>query len=263
MDTQNDIHKNIETKLQSFYENKEVPHLLFHGNSGTGKKTIVHHFIQTIYGGNKSIIKENVMYVNCSQGKGIKFIREELKFFAKTNLQVGTGIQFKTIVLLNADFLTVDAQSALRRCIELFSYNTRFFIIVENKNKLLKPILSRFCEIFVPDTVNFNRLQVEEASTERKRKHEWIKTHFVYDEVPSAVVLTQWSNSFYQNGISCLDFIDFMENNENIDPIRKNKVLMFYYKIKSEFRCDPLLFFAVFDFFFHHCDSRLLQICKI
>ena len=40
----------------------------------------------------------------------------------------------------NADKLTIDAQSALRRCIELFSHNTRFFIVVEDKNKLLRPI---------------------------------------------------------------------------------------------------------------------------
>ena len=42
---------------------------------------------------------------------------------------------------MNADKLTIDAQSALRRLIELFSHTTRFFIIIEDKYKLLKPIL--------------------------------------------------------------------------------------------------------------------------
>ena len=91
------------------------------------------------------------MYVNCSHGKGIKFIRDELKFFAKTHINSNGGNTFKSIVLLNADKLTMDAQSALRRCIELFSHNTRFFIIVEDKYKMLKPILSRFCEIYIPE----------------------------------------------------------------------------------------------------------------
>ena len=67
------------------------------------------------------------MYVNCAHGKGIKFIREELKFFAKTNINLKEGEIFKSIVLLNADKLTIDAQSALRRCIELFNHTTRFF----------------------------------------------------------------------------------------------------------------------------------------
>ena len=90
------------------------------------------------------------MTVNCAYGRGIRFIREDLKYFAKTNLDTVHGEMFKSIVLLNADKLTIDAQSALRRCIELFCHSTRFFIVVEDKNKLLKPILSRFCEIYVP-----------------------------------------------------------------------------------------------------------------
>ena len=68
------------------------------------------------------------MDVNCAHGKGIKFVREELKFFAKTNMK--NKCNFKTVILSNADKLTVDAQSALRRCIELFSHTTRFFIII-------------------------------------------------------------------------------------------------------------------------------------
>lgn len=89
------------------------------------------------------------MFADCAHGKGIKFIREELKFFAKTNINIQGSGHFKTIVLTNADKLTTDAQSALRRCIELFSHNTRFFIIVENKYNLLKPILSRLCHLFI------------------------------------------------------------------------------------------------------------------
>ena len=65
---------------------------------------------------------------------------------------MGSYNNFKSIILENADSLTNDAfQSALRRCIELFSHSTRFFIIVEDKYKLLKPILSRFCEIFIQE----------------------------------------------------------------------------------------------------------------
>ena len=71
------------------------------------------------------------MYVNCAHSKGIRFIRDDLKFFAKTNIQKD-GSLFKSIILFNADNLTTDAQSALRRCIEKFSHTTRFFILVEN-----------------------------------------------------------------------------------------------------------------------------------
>ena len=147
------IHESIMEKLNYFYKIHKIPNIIFHGQSGSGKRSIVHKFINIIYNGDKERIKTFVMHVNCAHGKGIKFIRDELKFFAKTHINSNGGDVFKSIVLSNADKLTIDAQSALRRCIELFSHTTRFFIIVEDKYKLLKPILSRFCEIYVPEPV--------------------------------------------------------------------------------------------------------------
>ena len=143
--------ENVLKQLNYFISIRKIPNLIFHGSSGTGKRTIVGNFINQIYEGDRNRVKSNVMFVNCAHGKGIKFIRDELKYFAKANMQCNDNNMFKSIVLMNADELTIDAQSALRRCIELFSHNTRFFIIVENKYKLLNPILSRFCEIYIPD----------------------------------------------------------------------------------------------------------------
>jgi DNA polymerase III delta prime subunit len=144
------IHQEVVTKLSHFIANKKIPNIIFHGPNGCGKNTILSNFIRDVYNDLKPIIKTHVMTVNCAYGRGIRFIREDLKYFAKTNLDTVHGEMFKSIVLLNADKLTIDAQSALRRCIELFCHSTRFFIVVEDKNKLLKPILSRFCEIYVP-----------------------------------------------------------------------------------------------------------------
>ena len=144
------IHENIKTKLKSFIDNKRVPHIIFHGPHGSGKRRVLDFFINSIYSNNKQTIKRYVMHVDCAHGKGIRFIRDELKFFAKTNIQNRKGQIFKSIILFNADQLTTDAQSALRRCIELFSHTTRFFIVITNKNGLLIPILSRFCSIYIP-----------------------------------------------------------------------------------------------------------------
>ena len=143
-----DIHKNIKSKLEYFIKSKKIPHIVFHGPSGSGKRGLLEFLINNIY---TTINNRNkyVMYINCAHGKGIRFIRDELKFFAKTNIQNFNGKYFKSIVLFNAEKLTMDAQSALRRCIEQFSHNTRFFVIVENINTLLKPILSRFCNIYI------------------------------------------------------------------------------------------------------------------
>ena len=145
-----ETHKNIHNKLDVFIKNRKIPNIIFYGPHGSGKTYILNRFIHAIYDGDKNAMKNYIMRANCAHGKGIRFIREELKFFAKTNIDMKEGAIFKTVILTNADKLTIDAQSALRRCIELFSSSTRFFIVVENKDSLLKPILSRFCDIYIP-----------------------------------------------------------------------------------------------------------------
>ena len=147
------IHKNIIEKIDYFIENKKIPHIIFFGPSGSGKRYVLNYLINNIYSKDKNMIKECCMFVNCAHGKGIRFIRDELKFFAKANIQSKDGSIFKSIILFNAGNLTTDAQSALRRCIEKFSHTTRFFIIVENTDSVLKPIISRFCNIHIPNPV--------------------------------------------------------------------------------------------------------------
>jgi len=147
------FHQNIHNKLDVFIKNRKIPNIIFYGPNGSGKTYILNRFIQQVYGGDKTAMNNYVMRANCAHGKGIRFIREELKFFAKTNIDLKDGAIFKSVILTNADKLTIDAQSALRRCIELFSSSTRFFIVVENKDSLLKPILSRFCDIYIPPPV--------------------------------------------------------------------------------------------------------------
>jgi DNA polymerase III delta prime subunit len=275
-------HHPIIEKLDYFYHTQKIPNIIIHGSSGTGKRTLVYDFINKIYNHDKHKIKMNVMTVNCAHGKGIKFIREDLKFFAKTNVQSNSGVLFKSIILLNADFLTIDAQSALRRCIELFSHNTRFFIIVENKNKLLNPILSRFCEIYVPElvengsVVNLHRHGLDKKYPIKQRLHEWLRTTEIIADssyktqkegaeasqntssrIKEGVVgaeaslrtkvslpLQDLAAKCYEEGLSCLDIIQWLDES-NLDIIRKTQIKMEFHKIRGEFRCEKMLMFIL------------------
>jgi len=269
------IHQKIIEKLDYFNASNKIPHIIFHGSSGSGKRHIVDQFINKIYQYDKIKIKSNVMLVNCAHGKGIKFIREELKFFAKTNIQSNNGSIFKTIVLINADYLTIDAQSALRRCIELFSYNTRFFIIVENKNKLLNPILSRFCEIYVPEYIESGKLiNLHQYSIHKQYnidalqdKYHWINIKMTemiktVEDVDHSM-LTQLANEFYENGVACLDLIDWLNKTDKIDNLLKSNVCICFDKIKSEYRCEKLLLLYIFDFMFLRSNKDVKCILEI
>ena len=265
------IHENIRIKLDYFYTHNTIPHLLFHGTSVTGKKTLVLDFINKIYDCDKQKIKKNVLFVNCSHGKGIKFIREELKFFTKANLQSNTGVKFKSVVLFNADSLTIDAQSALRRCIELFSYNTRFFIIVENKHRLLNPILSRFCDIYVPEyicdgkVVNLHQYAMKKKydfSSFYEETRDWMKAYMDGLDHSDYSNLMNASIFIYENGYSAIDVMEYFENESGRTDGKWTKeqcagFSISFHKIKSEFRCEKLLIFYILDMVFYPKSENL------
>jgi hypothetical protein len=257
----------VKNKLDFFLHSKKIPHIIFHGPSGTGKRTIVNQFLLNIYGHDKPKMKSNIMFVNCAHGKGIKFIREELKFFAKSNIQFNCGVMFKTIVLLNADFLTIDAQSALRRCIELFSFNTRFFIIVENKHKLLNPILSRFCDIYIPETIGSQNttINLHQHTIQQKYLFNNLKRDRLISlcekmsicslaNIESKQIthkdLVNLVSELYESGYSCLDIIEWIKNHADILEKEKSGIVLVFYKIKSEYRCEKLLMLYILDYAF-------------
>jgi len=265
------IHKPIYDKLNCFIKNGKVPNLIFYGKSGSGKRTIVNNFIKKIYNDDNNKIRTNVMYVNCAHGKGIKFIREELKFFAKANINASSGIYFKTIVLLNASYLTIDAQSALRRCIELFSYNTRFFMIVENKDKILNPIVSRFCEIYIPDYIISDKIINLHAysknfhySLDTKNKSDiWIQKKMNGIKTKDHINLSRFAEEIYEEGYSCLDVITWLKNKSKLDDNNIAQACMIYDKIRSEYRCEKLLILYIFDFLYLRSEKDLKCIATI
>ena len=283
-------HESIIEKLNYFNNIHKIPNIIFHGGCGSGKKTIVNQFINTIYNNDKEKIKTFVMYVNCAHGKGIKFIREELKFFAKTHIISNGGDIFKSVILLNADKLTMDAQSALRRCIELFSHSTRFFIVIEDKYKLLKPILSRFCEIYVPELIiknsiinlhNMNEETDHLVSLQKEVKNYVDGLGIVLDTSSHTSAInssnfkskndniikrnSDFSLKLYEKGFNGLDLISLIERNmitsKNImNNEKKFEFLITFNKIRKEFRNEKTLMLIILHFMFLSSEYNLENI---
>lgn len=269
------IHQNIREKLEYFQSIHKIPNIIFHGPSGSGKRTIVSEFISNVYDNDREKIKSLVMYVNCAHGKGIKFIREELKFFAKTHINSNGGNIFKSIILLNADKLTMDAQSALRRCIELFSHNTRFFIIVEDKYNLLKPILSRFCEIYVPEPLyngkiinlyKYNLEQTFDLQDVKKSRTDWLKKELGKSVLQTTTIqkLMTLCTKLYEKGYSGLDILNLLENTnflENqISQEKRYELLIAFNRVREEFRNEKLLILFILNFVYLSSELSLENI---
>ncbi len=252
------IHSDIKSKLKYFIDNDKIPHIIFHGESGSGKRNVVNYLINTIYKDCNGEFENFIKYVNCAHGKGIRFIRDDLKYFAKTNIN-NNLFKFKSIVLFNADKLTIDAQSALRRCIEKFSISTRFFIVVEDKNKLLKPILSRFCKIYIPlPHINNTFISLHENNREIINKNTFILkrektlTNKIkkISNMKNIIDIQNAVEKLYESGYSAIDIIKLIENDTKVSEIKKFTALIYFDKIRKEFRNEKLLMFLVVQTYF-------------
>lgn len=264
------IHNTIKAKLDNFLVNKIIPNIIFHGPSGGGKKTILRTFLEDVY--KKVDSSYYIMKVNCGHGKGIKFIREELKFFCKANINTAGGELFKSIVLLNADKLTCDAQSALRRCIEIYNHTTRFFMVVESKSKLLKPILSRFCEVYVPLPCINNKIQSLHAyhieatfpNTRHLQKQAWLKrtlNNIPPDISPNSLIAL--ATRLYNKGINIFDLMNYLEKQSSFANDLKYYYLVHFDKARSEFKNEQLLMFKFLYFLYMRPTARLENVSII
>ena len=120
----------------------DMPHLLFSGSAGVGKTTTALCITRQILG---DYAKDYTLELNASDERGIGMVREKVKKFSR--FAGMADVPFKIIILDEADEMTSDAQTALRRIIEDTAKICRFILIANNVSKIIEPIQSR-CAAF-------------------------------------------------------------------------------------------------------------------
>jgi len=143
--SQDDI---IQT-LKKFLDKNSLTHLLFYGTAGTGKTTCAKAIANFLYGPHKT---GNILELNASDERGIDIVKEQIKSFCQTlnsfsNFSINNNEKnsnfFKLVVLDEADMMTTDAQSALRRIMEKYTNNVRFILICNQIHKIHPAVQSR------------------------------------------------------------------------------------------------------------------------
>jgi replication factor C small subunit len=127
--------KLLKEKVKRFIEEGDIPHLLLHGKAGGGKTTLAKILVNNI--------NCDYIYINASDENSVDNVRDKIKGFA-------SSVAFrdiKIIILDEADFLTTNAQAALRNIMETFSKTTRFVLTCNYVERILDAISSR-CQTF-------------------------------------------------------------------------------------------------------------------
>ncbi|TID16395.1 replication factor C subunit 2 [Venturia nashicola] len=164
---------NTITVLRRALQATNLPHMLFYGPPGTGKTSTILALAKELYG--PELIGSRVLELNASDERGISIVRDKVKNFARQQLSNPpsgpAGVEyrkrypvppFKIIILDEADSMTQDAQSALRRTMETYSKITRFCLVCNYVTRIIDPLASR-CSKF-----RFKSLDKENAGQRLK-----------------------------------------------------------------------------------------------
>ena len=127
--------EHLKSKVSRYLESGDLPHLLFYGRAGTGKTTLAKLLVNNI--------ECDHLYINASDENSVDTVRNKVRSFAST---IGFK-DMKVIILDECDYITPNAQAALRNLMETFSKHTRFILTCNYVERIVDPIQSR-CQPF-------------------------------------------------------------------------------------------------------------------
>ena len=230
--------------FEKIIEKEHFPNLLFYGPPGTGKTTTIINLIQQYQKTHSRINKGNVIHLNASDERGIDIIRNQINSFVKSMNLFETG--FKFVILDEVDYMTKNAQQALKYLLQTTTTNVRFCLICNYISKIDESLKNEFI------CVRFNQLPCNDIV-------QFMKSIVEKEKINIGDESIQIIQSMYKSDIrSMINFLQLNQNfkldewNKNIlnnqvlqklhnmfcDDTKQIDVIHYIYKISREYNID-------------------------
>ena len=140
--------------LKNVIDSSYFPNLLFYGPPGTGKTTTIINLITAYQVKLNNKNKDLIIHLNASDERGIDIIRNQISFFVNSKPLFNTGMKF--VILDEVDYMTKNAQQALRYLLQSYTNNVRFCLICNYISKIDEGLQNEFIRL------RFNQLPKNE-----------------------------------------------------------------------------------------------------
>jgi len=192
--------------FNNILQKKYFPNLLFYGPPGTGKTTTIINLINEYQTKHTKPNKSNIIHLNASDERGIDIIRNQILSFVKSMNLFETGLKF--VVLDEVDYMTKNAQQALKYLLQTSSNNVRFCLICNYISKIDESLRNEFI------CIRFNQLPKTDI-------YHFIKTISLKEKIKISDDAIQTIQTMFHSDIRSM--INFLQLNQNLELDEWNK----------------------------------------
>ena len=239
------------------------PNLLFYGPPGTGKTTTIINLINEHQQKHSKITKENIIHLNASDERGIDIIRNQIQQFVKSNGFFQSGIKF--VILDEADYMTKNAQQALKYLMQSTNYNVRFCLICNYISKLVTSLQCEFICIrfnqlpeneiynFIRNVAKSEQLQIDDNDIQTIQKTYRSDIRSMINFIQLNQNLLKWDGSIITN--TSWDKIYEFHRNNRVDELKQ-----FIQEISIKYNIDKQsIFIKYFNYIIRNKPENINQ----
>ena len=186
--------------LKNIIDTGYFPNLLFYGPPGTGKTTTIINLINGYQEKQNNKNKDLIIHLNASDERGIDIIRNQINFFVNSKPLFNDGMKF--VILDEVDYMTKNAQQALRYLLQNYSSNVRFCLICNYRSKIDESLQNEFMSL------RFNQLPSEDIIT-------FLNHISICEKLNLSYKILSRIQSLYKSDIRSM--INFMQSNQNTE----------------------------------------------